>query len=347
MKILLISNMYPSKESPYAGIYVKNQYEYIKNNLQQDIDILAMPRKHTSKLGSIYKYLKFVIASLKILKSKYDILHVHFLSFHFFIAVFYKLKYPDVKIVLTVHGSDVNLLNIKSLQYKLLNYAIHKAKPTVIAVGSDLAKSFQKKFDLCTSHILSAGIDEKTFYNDKDIEKLFDYIFVGSFYNIKGVDIFIDSIKKLNKKDIKYCFVGSGKYLNDINELSNHYDITLIENQSQNKIRILLNQSKWLVLPSRGDSFGLVVSEAIFCGTPAIVSNINGMKDQVKDGVNGFILKENTPECLAQKIEELMKIENDQYDTLRKNAISSNKKYSMSIICNTLLNIYEDIMNEK
>ena len=105
---------------------------------------------------------------------------------------------------------------------------------------------------------------------------------------------------------------------------------------------ILLNQSKWLVLPSRGDSFGLVVSEAIFCGTPAIVSNIGGMKDQVKDGVNGYILKENTPEYLAQKIDELMKIESTTYESLVQSTKTSNKEYSMSSITQKLLKIYKD-----
>lgn len=341
MKILIISNMYPSKQKPYSGIFVKNQYEYLKNELNQNVDIYIMKRSYTNKLGSIVKYCNFYFSFFSFIFKKYDILHIHFFGFHIYLSVLYKIFHPSCKILVTLHGSDTK--NINKHFFRLSLKFIDK----FIAVGNEQGKYIKKYIEDQRVKILSAGIDEKTFFQDKSINKVYDFIFVGSFYDIKGIDIFIETIKKLDRKDIKYYFVGSGKYQNDIEQLSNKYDITIKNNQSQNEIRALLNQSRWLVLPSRGDSFGLVVSEAIFCGTPAIVSNIGGMKDQIKDGINGYILKENTPENLAQKIDEVMKIESSQYDTLKNNTISTNKKYSMSSVCNTLLNIYKDLINEK
>ena len=52
--------MYPSKQKPYSGIFVKNQYEALLSALssKDKIDIYAMPRKYSSKIGSVLKYFR-------------------------------------------------------------------------------------------------------------------------------------------------------------------------------------------------------------------------------------------------------------------------------------------------
>ncbi len=341
MKILIISNMYPSEEKPYSGIFVKNQCEYLKYSLNQDIDIYTMKRSFNSKLGSILKYLKFYFLFFPYFFKKIDIIHIHFFGYHSYLAYIYKILHPKTKIVVTFHGSDT-----KNINNKLFSFILQKIN-IIIAVGKDQSEYIDKRVNDKKIKIIPAGINEQIFFKDDNIMKKYDFIFIGSFYEIKGIDIFIESIKKLNNKNLKYCFVGSGKYLSEIEKLKGYYNITVKENQRQSKIRILINQSKWLVLPSRGDSFGLVVSEAMYCATPVIVSNIGGMKDQVADGYNGFIIEENTPKCLAKKMEEVLKIEAHNYKKLQQNCINSNEEYSLDNICNKLLQIYKELLNEK
>ena len=60
MKVLIISNMYPSEQKPYAGVFVKNQYESLLQNIEKNdsVHIFAMQRIFTSSIGSILKYFK-------------------------------------------------------------------------------------------------------------------------------------------------------------------------------------------------------------------------------------------------------------------------------------------------
>ena len=60
------------------------------------------------------------------------------------------------------------------------------------------------------------------------------------------------------------------------------------------------------VSPSREDSFGLPVAEAMACGLPAITSVFAGVADYIRDGVDGFVLREpRDAEALARLLQEL------------------------------------------
>lgn len=341
MKILIISNMYPSEQKTYSGIFVKNQYEYLQKELKKDIDIYTMKRTFTTKLGSVFKYLIFYLRFITFLFKKYDIIHTHFLGYHVYLGVLYKLFHPKTKLVVTIHGSDTK--NLKKFFFNLAVNFIDK----FLAVGKEQSNEIKQYVSESKVEVLSAGINEKIFYKEINIKKNYDFIFIGSFYEVKGIDIFIKAIKNLNRKNLEYCFVGSGKYCSDIETLKDDFNITIKENNTQEEIRLILNQSKWLVLPSRGDSFGLVVSEAMYCSTPVIVSNIGGMLDQVEHYKNGLILEDNTPELLSSTMVQANLLTKEQYSKFSQYAGKSNKQYSMKNICLKLDNIYKDLINEK
>lgn len=336
MNILVISNMYPSIQKPYSGIFVKNQYEYLRTELKQNVSVYAMERTFSSVIGSLLKYIKFFVGFTGLLFKQFDVIHVHFFSYHFFLALLYKSLRSKTKIIVTVHGSDTK--NVTKRIYRPFLKYISK----IIAVGKEQAEVIRQVVGSDKVVALSAGIDERVFYHLPGTAKEYDFIFVGSFYDVKGVDVFIRAIELNGPMGKKYCFVGSGKYLSEIEELSKEYNITIKMNQTHDEIRDLLNKSRWLVLPSRGDSFGLVVSEAIYCGTPVIVSNIGGMREQVDNGVNGFVLEENTPEVLATKMAELQNISEHEYATMVKNCLASNKQFSLRNVSTELVRIYNE-----
>lgn len=334
LKVLVLSNMYPSNSKPYSGIFVKNQFEYLKNDDQIDIELYALPRKfESSLLKKILKYLNFYIFFSKYFFKKFDIIHIHFFGYHYFLGVIYKLINPKTKLILTVHGTDTK--NFSKKIFKFFTYFLDH----IIAVGSDQANKIKLNVSKKIS-VIPAGIDSKIFYFEEKLKK-YDFIFIGSFYDIKGVDILIKAIQILDNPKLKFCFVGSGKYSNEINLLKKKYNIFHLDHLVQENLRTLLNQSKFLVLPSRGDSFGLVISEAMFCGTPVIVSNNGGMTDQVKNNLNGYIIKKNSPKELSLAMIRAIKINKKEYLRISNNALNSNKVFSLSNTIKKLKKIYE------
>lgn len=80
MKILFVTNMYPSKQKSYAGIFVKNQFEQLQQIVEEQdrLEIFYMKRVFTSKIGSAIKYIVAFFRFIPYLFKKFDIVHVHY-----------------------------------------------------------------------------------------------------------------------------------------------------------------------------------------------------------------------------------------------------------------------------
>ncbi|WP_417237346.1 MULTISPECIES: glycosyltransferase family 4 protein [Flavobacteriaceae] len=344
MNILLVTNMYPSKEKAYAGIFVKNQYEELKRIFDKDdaIEIFYMKRQFTSKLGSLIKYLKAFLGFIPYLFKKYDVVHLHFFYPLIYLVWMYKKLHPKTKVVVTFHGSDINeKINSKNERhFKKVSKCIDFAIP----VGKELADNVTIKLGLKTGRTLSAGVDNRVFYQEPLKDKIYDYIFVGSFLKIKGVDLLLESISKL-PKDFSFCIVGKGEYYEaEIKRMINEgFNITLKIDQSQNELRSLFNQSRFLVQPSREEGFGLVVAEAMFCGLPVIVSNVGGFKEQVVNGKNGYLFKKEDVIQIKEYLLTLKNVDKSKYIELCENALNDSKELSLQNVCRELYGIYKKL----
>ncbi|HEY6321345.1 MAG TPA: glycosyltransferase family 4 protein [Thermoanaerobaculia bacterium] len=63
-----------------------------------------------------------------------------------------------------------------------------------------------------------------------------------------------------------------------------------------------LRRADCLVLPSRNDSYGMVVAEALACGLPVLISEMVGAKELVASGSNGWIVPAGDAAALAERM---------------------------------------------
>ena len=87
----------------------------------------------------------------------------------------------------------------------------------------------------------------------------------------------------------------------------------------------LMSKSEAILVASVKEGWGLIVVEAAAVGTPAIVYDVDGLRDSVKDGETGLITKENNPEELAKSIIGFLKD-----DKLKKDLSLNALEYSRS-----------------
>ncbi len=60
------------------------------------------------------------------------------------------------------------------------------------------------------------------------------------------------------------------------------------------------------VVPSYHESFGLVALEALACGTPVVSGDVGEMKNIILPGQTGYVVSDNRPEALAEKISSVL-----------------------------------------
>jgi glycosyltransferase involved in cell wall biosynthesis len=177
-------------------------------------------------------------------------------------------------------------------------------------------------------------------------EKNLTIIFVGRLTKMKGVEdaiIAFAFLKKTFPLAILWI-VGGGKeeYVTNLKKLVKkmHIETSVIFlGYVDQKKKFTLMAKAWvIVVPSIREGFGLIVPEANSVGTPATVYNVAGLRDVVKNGINGFIVKENTPKGLYDAISLLCK-DLKKYETMQLLAKKESHRYNWENTAESALSV--------
>ena len=135
------------------------------------------------------------------------------------------------------------------------------------------------------------------------------FIFAGVLSRRKSVDLIVEAFLRLKSEGFKFRlqFVGNVaepallKSIEQLPEASHHDGV------AQSDLYALMGVADCLLLPSRFDSFGMVVAEAMACGTPALVSTQTGAKAIIQEFEgSGWVVKPDV-EALTRQLRELLR----------------------------------------
>ncbi|MPW38613.1 glycosyltransferase [Thermococcus sp. 101 C5] len=133
--------------------------------------------------------------------------------------------------------------------------------------------------------------------------------FIGRLRKEKGVMEFVRAIPIVasENKNVKFLIGGDGDLLNwvknECKKIRNEYKINItIVGWIGKELPEYLNELKLLVLPTYEDAFPTIILEAMACGTPVLATPVGAIPDIIKDGETGFIMKDNSPECIAENV---------------------------------------------
>ncbi len=137
--------------------------------------------------------------------------------------------------------------------------------------------------------------------------------FVSMNYEIKGLDFLMRGIARFRKmtprEPIKLLVVGKSnktEYINLARSLGIGNDVIYTGVVPHDRVAGVYLASDLFAMPSRFDTFGLTVLEAMAASLPVIVSTNVGAKDVVKQGRNGFVVdNERHAEQISHALEVL------------------------------------------
>ena len=185
---------------------------------------------------------------------------------------------------------------------------------------------------------------ENIVYNTNDTIKL---CYLGRIADDKGIDILIDAIYILSVKNfnLKIDIYGdyNNQYAKEQLEVVKRLNLKSIEFKgyiNSSKINEVFQKYHYSIIPSKWyDNMPNSLIESSINRVPVIVSNVGSLDELINDGVNGFVFEHNNSKSLANKIESLFLLSEEDYNILSKNTYNWIKDYSDK------LNHYEQLIH--
>ncbi|HYK71950.1 MAG TPA: N-acetyl-alpha-D-glucosaminyl L-malate synthase BshA [Pseudoneobacillus sp.] len=292
------------------------------------------------------------------IRENLDILHVHYAIPHAVCAILAKqMINKDIKIVTTLHGTDITVLGYDRSLSQAIKFGIEKSD-YVTAVSNSLIQQTnelinpQKQIETVYNFIDERVYQKmnsdslKEHLNIHNDEKVI--IHVSNFRAVKRVPDVVRAFSKVVKHvKAKLLLVGDGPEMtvvcNLVSELGLRDKVIFLG--KQDNVEELYSLSDLMLLLSEKESFGLVALEAMACGVPCIGTNIGGIPEVIEDGENGFICKLGDINMIADKAISLL---SDQvlHQRLSKQAIMTvHEKFRAERIIGQYENIYFQLLS--
>ena len=228
-----------------------------------------------------------------------DIIHVH--GYHTLLSfeIIYTLRKisPNIPIIFSSHIDIYRSTFVGKYfwhLYNILGRRLFKLVDNIISPSEFEAETIKRMFHVPENKItiIPHGVSQvntvKQFIKEKDTITL---LYIGYLIKRKGIQNIIKSlyqlIYKLSINNVNLTIIGEGpeekKIVKLIKNLNLSKYVNWKKNLPQSELIKLYKKSDILILLSESEAYGIVVAEALACGTPAIVTRRTALEEFIKE----------------------------------------------------------------
>ena len=315
---------------------------------------------HDCGLRGAYTYLAGAALKLRQLhaRRRYDIEH-YFFSLPTGLLTLFPGTRPAAPYIVSLRGSDVpgyDPFNAKVERLhklmKPLNRRIWRRAGKVVALSDALAETARGTAPDLDIEVIPNGIDTNRFSPPagRPAERRVRLVTVARLLERKGIHTILEACAKPTVLPVELSIIGTGPFEPELREM-------VAEMGLADRVRFLgfvpndelphhYRESDIFVLPSETESFGLVFAEAMSCGLPIAASNVGGIPETVRDGVDGLLCPPRQPLALRENILRLM----SSFDTREEISHSQRerilKDYTWDRIAARYADLYRSVLAE-
>ena len=347
MKVYRFPYFYPKK-------YQKLVYEggILPNFKRSNLAKIQVPLLIISEFFYAFKVIK---------GEEIDIIHSHWVIPSGLIGGVLK-KIFRMRHITTAHAGDVFTIENSKILSMIASYVFNNTD--IITANSNYTKNVMISTKNETKNkieIIPMGVDISRFNPQKASNLRNTYgaeyliLSVGRLVDKKGIKYLIMAMKDVIKEfpNAKLIIGGSGPEKDNLKKLSeslnlkeNVFFVGYLKNSDLPKYYA---SSDIFVLPSiktkGGDTEGLgvVLLEAMACGTPVIGSDIGGITDIIKDGENGFLTKPEYPNDIANEVIKLLADVSLRKRFLYNGLKNVQERFSWEIVTELFIKVFEGV----
>jgi L-malate glycosyltransferase len=300
-------------QTPGIDIYVilLNKGKLSEELEKQGIQTFILDEKHRS-------FVEIAVIAIGILKKwKPHVIHSHRYKENILSYIISITLRKRAALISTQHGmpehvgARTNILErLKSFtNFKLLSNKFHKT----VAVSSDIKEMLSQNYRFQNNKLetIHNGVPVPESYKYSRTDEVFVVGSAGRFFPVKDFPFMVEVAKEVNKNTdkIRFEIAGEGPMQNDIRGLIRKYRLEKtfklrgFVNEMENfykKLDVYMNTSLHEGIP-------MSVLEAMANGIIPIASSVGGLKEIIKDGVDGYLIDVRSPQEFSEKCIALFK----------------------------------------
>ncbi len=324
-----------------AKVYILCQPNSIlsKKAEESGIEVFTYPLRKSYDIKAIYFTMKLIN------KLKIDVINSHSGKDTYISAIAGKLSRKPLLLVRTRH-----------LAFPITSTFSYKYLSHVIITVSEYVRNYLISKGINPQKVLSVptGIDITKFNPDRVNATLRQELqlnekipLVGTVAVLrkkKGHHILLEAIPYVLNKipNAHFVFVGDGPQRknieNKIKELQLHNNVLMLGHR--NDIPQILKSIDVFVLPTLQEALGTSFLEAMAMQKPVIGANVDGVKEVIDDGINGYLYPAEDTITLAEKIIKLLQDKERAFQMGLKGQQKVYSKYTIEHMCNSMLEVY-------
>lgn len=220
--------------------------------------------------------------------------------------------------------------------------------PEVIVSPSKFLLGFYKErgfFPKSNSMVIPNPVVVSAF-SAKEPRVGFNFLYLGQIEEHKGVLFLIENFKKtmrrLTTQDVRLYIVGHGSKIEEAKNLArDSSQIIFLGKVSREDLPSIFNQTDLMIVPSLCyENSPTVIFESFSYGVPVLASDIEGVAELIKDGVNGFTFATSDSASLTKKL--IFCLENrEKIDQMREAARASVDGLDLNSYLDKVISLYE------
>jgi glycosyltransferase involved in cell wall biosynthesis len=247
-------------------------------------------------------------------KGPFDLIDAHFVYPDGYAAMKLSRKF-NLPLVVSARGSDINSYSqIDGIRPKIQQVLMNA--DAVIGVSKDLVEkmiALGAPEDRC--HLILNGVDTQRFCpggNTEPKKVVPNLLAVGNLVPEKGFQLLLEAIKILKSEypDLRLSIVGSGpeesRLRAECSQLGMQDHVTFLGAIPHSEMPEHYRRADTFCLSSLREGCPNVILEALATGIPVVATKVGGVPELVRDGLNGFLANDHSPEAIAHAITQVI-----------------------------------------